>query len=114
MHGLDKQNLFELKPLPKAALTEDIVSDNAKLYNERTKSFHFKAIKQSRFPGKLVSFGSLPELNDFYLPDEEFSQFVSLPPQKNHLCEKSLSVIDSRDSSLISHMAGYIASSSSL
>lgn len=77
MYGLDKWDLFVLKSLPEAALTEDVVSDNPGLYNKQTKSFHFKATQKSKFPGKLVSFGSLPKLNDFYLPDEEFSQFVS-------------------------------------
>lgn len=85
---LDEQDLFTLtlKPVPEnaalmkklRALTKE--SHNRKFYNERTESFHFKATQRSKYPGKLVSFGTLPVLNDIVLPDGEYWQFVSPPP----------------------------------
>lgn len=102
MHRLFELDFFTLKPLlkhkakHKAKLMEDVVAENHEIYNERTQSFHFRATQRSLFPGKLVSFGTLPELNDFLLPDGKFWQFVS-PPSGPSMRE-SLSAIVLRDS----------------
>ncbi|KFY46045.1 hypothetical protein V495_02685 [Pseudogymnoascus sp. VKM F-4514 (FW-929)] len=68
---MDSEYLFTLVPLTAAATR--IVNAN-KCYHEiykGTKSLSFKTSHRSRFPGRLISFGCQPVINDVILPDDE-------------------------------------------
>lgn len=73
---MDNKYLFTLVPLSPAATR--IVKANRR-YHEIYKGaecLSFKATHKSLFPGRLISIGRQPGINDVILPDDESPQFV--------------------------------------
>lgn len=73
---MDSKYLFTLLPLTPAAIR--IVKANRRYHDiyEGAECLSFKATHKSLFPGRLISIGRQPGINDVILPEDGSSRFV--------------------------------------